>query len=89
MLKDAVPVLMESAPPEVNVSRITDAMKLVGLVHQVHHVLVWQLDEHHRALEAHVMIDRAMADEFDQVKRQLKHYGPTSGSSTALSRSSS
>jgi cobalt-zinc-cadmium efflux system protein len=46
---------MDSVPVGVDLDRLTERMASVSGVHEVHHVHVWQIDEHNRALEAHVV----------------------------------
>jgi len=41
----------------------------------VHHIHVWELDEHHRALEAHVVIRKASSmKELESLKAKVKTY---------------
>ena len=46
----------------------------VSGVEGVHHLHVWELDEHHQALEAHVVVKRAEADHNHEliIRRELK-----------------
>ncbi len=58
MLPDTIHLLMEGTPAGLSVAEVTAAMEAVEGVRDVHHVHLWQIDEHRNALEAHIVIDR-------------------------------
>ena len=61
MMRDTVRILLESVPPDIRLEEITIALGNIPGVQDVHHLHVWQLDETHRALEAHVVVqDRSI-----------------------------
>lgn len=72
MLPGTVRVLMESAPESLDMASLVRKMQEVDGVDDVHHLHVWQLDEHENALEAHVVIAREDAQEMDRIKGALK-----------------
>lgn len=55
-------ILMEGTPQDLSVSDVVQAMRQVEGVENVHHLHIWQLDERHRALEAHVLANVAYED---------------------------
>ncbi|MAJ64696.1 MAG: cobalt-zinc-cadmium efflux system protein [Parvibaculaceae bacterium] len=63
-------LLMEGAPKGLNMQNVTSVMEAVEGVLNVHHVHVWQLDEHRNALEAHVVLEKDT--DMDALKRCLK-----------------
>lgn len=63
-------LLMEGAPEGLSLEDIRSAMEKVDGVKNVHHVHVWQLDEHRNALEAHVVLNENA--EMDDLKSHLK-----------------
>lgn len=63
-------LLMEGAPEGLSLEDIRSAMEKVDGVRNVHHVHVWQLDEHRNALEAHVVLSEN--SEMDDLKSHLK-----------------
>ncbi len=73
MLKRTASILMEGTPEEVSLEEVEAAIQSIDGVEGVHHVHIWELDEHHRALEAHVVIgqNRSM-DELETLKAQVK-----------------
>lgn len=72
LLRDTTNILMNSAPPDVDVERVVREMGKVPLVRDVHHVHVWSLDEHTIALEAHIVIDGEDATSMNEVKSEVK-----------------
>lgn len=70
LLPKTLHILMQGAPEGLSIEAVISAMEDVAGVSNVHHVHVWQLDEHHNALEAHVVI--ASFDQIAMVKATLK-----------------
>ena len=56
MLKQTCSILMERVPAGVDVLEIKRAIEQFREVEDLHHIHVWELDEHHRAMEAHVIV---------------------------------
>lgn len=50
-------ILMQGTPEGISIEEVINAMENITGVSNVHHVHIWQLDEHSNALEAHVVID--------------------------------
>ena len=63
MLPRTIHILMQGAPEDIDIDEVVQAMEEVAGVNNVHHVHLWQLDEHQNALEAHVVIDDFNATE--------------------------
>lgn len=75
LLPKTIHILMQGTPEGVVIEDVIRVMQAVDGVSNVHHVHIWQLDEHHNALEAHVIIDNyRLTDHVKQdLKRQLSH----------------
>lgn len=71
LLPQTIHILMQGAPEDIDVDEVVQAMEEVAGVKNVHHVHLWQLDEHRNALEAHVVIDDFGATE--RTKTALKN----------------
>lgn len=56
LLPKTIHILMEGAPEDISIAEVIEAMEGVPSVSNVHHVHLWQLDEHRNGLEAHVVI---------------------------------
>jgi cobalt-zinc-cadmium efflux system protein len=62
MMRDTVRILLEGVPPDINLVEVSAALAAIPDVDGVHHLHVWQLDESHRALEAHVVVQESVTD---------------------------
>ena len=71
LMRDAVRILMEGVPTDLRLGDVAEALANLPGVGDVHHVHVWQLDEEHRALEAHLVIPGGSA-EFVRVKSMAR-----------------
>jgi cobalt-zinc-cadmium efflux system protein len=71
LMAESVRILMDSVPADLDLDGITARMAAVPGVRDVHHVHVWQIDEHHRALEAHIVAQEGPEDA-EAIKRALK-----------------
>lgn len=63
-------LLMEGTPEGLDIGEVVAAMESDEGVAGVHHVHIWQLDEHRNALEAHVVLEEDT--EMDDLKVRLK-----------------
>ena len=72
LLQRTTAILMESAPPGFDYDAMVSTMASADGVSDVHHVHVWQLDEHHTAAEAHVVINKRDLEAMEQIKSELK-----------------
>lgn len=70
MLPKTIHILMQGTPEGIVIDDVIRTMQAVDGVSNVHHVHIWQLDEHHNALEAHVVIEDYSL--IDYVKNKLK-----------------
>ena len=74
MLPKTVNILMQGMPDTMTVKDVIKTIETTQYVTNVHHVHIWQLDEHNNALEAHVVInDFSQINEIkDNIKQQLR-----------------
>ncbi|MFH5831494.1 cation diffusion facilitator family transporter [Halalkalibaculum sp. DA3122] len=72
MLKKTINILMESTPREIDIEKVTEAMKSTADVLDIHHLHVWRLDESNILLESHVVIDEDKLDQMERIKSNLK-----------------
>ena len=71
MLPQTIHILMQGAPPDIDIDEVVALMSAVPGVTNIHHLHLWQLDEHRNALEAHVVIDDF--SETENIKKLLKN----------------
>lgn len=74
MLPQVTRVLMEGVPPGVDLDALILDVTRVDGVEGLHHLHVWELDEQHRALEAHIVIREERAGELGAIKHQIKQH---------------
>jgi len=72
LLRQTTHILMEGTPENLDPRHIAADLRQMAHVRDVHHVHIWQLDEHHLAFEAHVVVDEADLPRMEQIKRALK-----------------
>ena len=72
MLRITSRILMEGTPLDLSLDEIAQAIRATEGIHDVHHLHVWELDEHHRALEAHVVLS-ANESNRSKCRHHLKH----------------
>lgn len=71
-MKRSIHILMEGAPSDVNAEELLAAMRGVAGVEDIHHLHIWELDEHERALEAHVVVETRQMDRWIEIKSAIK-----------------
>jgi cobalt-zinc-cadmium efflux system protein len=72
MIRRSIHILMEGAPADVaTASLVADLQSIPGIV-EIHHLHMWELDEHNRALEAHVVVDEVHLAQWTEIKREIK-----------------
>jgi len=74
MYPQAIRLLMEGTPPELDLQHVIDAVEQIDGVDSVHHLHLWQLDESHRAMEAHVVIAREDLTVMETIKARIKDH---------------
>lgn len=72
LLPKTVKLLMGAVPDDVEYEAIVQALREVEGVQDLHHVHIWSLDEHARALEAHLVPKDASLEAFESVKRETR-----------------
>lgn len=54
ILKEAINVLMQGAPENIDINKVVDDLKKINGVADIHHVHIWCLDENNINFEAHL-----------------------------------
>lgn len=70
-LLEVIPILMDACPPEISAKALIEELQSVKDVLEVHHLHVWQMDEHQIAMEAHVVI--LDYQRLPQIKKDIKN----------------
>jgi cobalt-zinc-cadmium efflux system protein len=74
MMARSIHILMEGAPADVHNETLVGELETIAGVVEVHHVHIWELDEHHRALEAHIVVDDDHLLRWTEIKQQIKRH---------------
>lgn len=67
-----VRLLMGAVPDELEFDQIVTALQELDGIHDILHVHVWSISEHHRALEAHVVQVGSSLKEFETLKAKAR-----------------
>jgi cobalt-zinc-cadmium efflux system protein len=70
MLKRTAEILMENAPPNIELSELEEGVEAIEHVEGIHHIHVWELDEHRKAFEAHLVLNENCNRERTAIIRQ-------------------
>jgi len=66
-------ILMEGAPDGLDLEELKTKTEKIEGVCEIHHLHVWELDEHHRALEAHIVISDERLRDIETIKSRVKN----------------
>ncbi len=80
IFKTSLRIFMQFSPANININLITKQIESLPGVKNIHHVHVWQIDEHEIMFEAHIDVtDNIKISDFEsileQVKVKLKEHG--------------
>ncbi len=64
--------LMLGSPPDIDGKDVVAAIREVGGVADVHHVHLWQMQEHAAALDCHVVVARDRMGDTETIKEEIK-----------------
>lgn len=65
-------ILMLGSPPDLDTQKILQQIRRIDGVASVHHLHLWQMQEHETALDAHLVINAGRWDDADEVKDAVK-----------------
>ena len=51
---------------------LVERVEALADIEEIHHLHLWELDEEHTALEAHVVIRKQNAEQMEIIKQQIK-----------------
>jgi cobalt-zinc-cadmium efflux system protein len=74
-LKEALTILLQGVPGEIDLRRVEDAMREVPGVCDVHHTHIWSQDGEHHVLTGHVVIENVNAyADVAALRRRIKEH---------------
>lgn len=72
-LKTTLNVFLQATPDNVRIETVTEKIKQVSLIKNVHHLHLWSIDGDHHILTTHLVVhENASKDEVHQLKIELK-----------------
>jgi cobalt-zinc-cadmium efflux system protein len=72
MMARSIHILMEGAPADVDNAQLVAELQSIEGVLEVHHLHIWEIDELHRALEAHIVVDDEHLPRWAEIKQDIK-----------------
>ncbi|KAF0153158.1 MAG: cation diffusion facilitator family transporter [Ignavibacteria bacterium] len=72
ILGNAIHILMEGTPPQIDVKKIQEEAEKFSAVENIHHVHVWMVGENDVHLEAHVNINDMLISESHELRKELE-----------------
>lgn len=63
---------MLGSPPDIDNDAVLAAVRGVDGVADIHHVHLWQMEEHAAALDTHVVVREEAWDRLEELKRAIK-----------------
>jgi cobalt-zinc-cadmium efflux system protein len=71
-ISQTIRILMQSTPLDIDLAELIHTLEREPGVKGLHHVHVWEIDEHRRSLEGHVVIELEDAGKIEDIKQRLK-----------------
>ncbi len=71
VLRESVGILMQSAPVDADIDRITERIASVDGVVGAHHLHIWRLDENDTMLEAHVCVEDVLVSKTAPLRQTI------------------
>lgn len=74
IFKTALCIIMQFTPTHIEMDKIANVVMQIAGVKNIHHVHIWQIDEHQVMLEAHVDLDDDIkVSDFSAILTRIKH----------------
>lgn len=71
-LRSVIRILMQSVPEDIEINEVIAQLEAIDNVCEVHHLHVWELNEHEKSLEAHVVISENGHESAELIKNRIK-----------------
>lgn len=69
---EPIRTLMLGCPPDIDGEVVVASMRHLDDVEDIHHVHLWQMQEHEAALDAHIVLRTGAFENLETVKRRIK-----------------
>lgn len=75
IFKSSLKIIMQFTPEEIDVNEINTAVSNMNGVRNLHHIHIWQIDEHDIMFEAHIDFEKDInISDFEKVMEMVKDY---------------
>jgi len=71
LVKDAVNILLEAVPKDINLSNVQEALLAIPGVKSLHHLHVWTISSGRHALSAHILVGDMQTKSTDQILKEI------------------
>jgi cobalt-zinc-cadmium efflux system protein len=71
-IQSVIRILMQSVPTNIDINEVVKKLEYIENVKEVHHLHVWEMNEHERSLEAHVVISESGNTDTEVIKNHIK-----------------
>ena len=73
IFKSSLKIIMQFTPDDLDVDEMTNVISKIPGIKNIHHLHIWQIDEHELMLEAHVDMEKDISiSEFEKVLAEIK-----------------
>jgi len=73
IFKSSLKIIMQFTPENIDINRIVEEVTLIDEVKNIHHIHIWQLNEHDIMLEAHVDFENDIQiSEYELILKKIK-----------------
>ncbi len=75
IFKSSLKIMMQFTPEEINIKEIANKISNIKDVKNIHHIHVWQINEHDIMFEAHIDLEKNVnITDFEKVLKTVKDY---------------
>ena len=75
IFKSSLKIMMQFTPERINVNEISMEVSNMNGVKNIHHIHIWQINEHDIMFEAHIDVEKDITiSEFEKVLENVKEY---------------
>jgi len=72
ILRKAFRMLMNAAPPDLDITEIRETLLDLGMIKDVHHIHLWSISEKEVALAAHIVVPDQMLSDVDRIAEKIR-----------------
>lgn len=72
IIKEASHILLEGAPPEVDIDKIKEAVEKIPEVVNIHHIHIWKVGEKDIHFEAHIDVTDMLVSETAEIQEKIE-----------------